>query len=291
MSLKIVNGILAASVAQAGTFTVAYPDGTNSGTFTGGVRHQMSIGQLVIDSPVKFSLAFGTTNITVTNNTGYTLTQGSAYALQLETLGDDNTGDKAGSFNALRTARLMPKVINLGAPVVAAANGISVSAAVTAASAGAVLALATLDVPRNVVAAWTGNATMTVTGKDEYGNVVVEKSAAATTSLTGKKAFKTITSVTVNADVTACTVGYGDVLGLPVMLPEIGFITRELQDGSAATAGTVVAGVQTAGGSTATTGDVRGSYDPNAACDGSKSFQLFALLADADYPGMPQYAG
>jgi len=37
---------------------------------------------------------------------------------------------------------------------------------------------------RNVVAAWTGTAVMTVTGLDMYGNVVVEASASGT-SLTG----------------------------------------------------------------------------------------------------------
>ena len=48
--------------------------------------------------------------------------------------------------------------------------------------------------------------------------------------------------------------------------------------GAAPTAGTIVAGVTTAGGSTATTGDVRGTYDPNAACDGSKVFELILAL-------------
>lgn len=53
--------------------------------------------------------------------------------------------------------------------------------------------------------------------------------------------------------------------------------------------GTFVAGVQTA--ATATTGDVRGTYDPSTACDGSASFALIALLPDPNYRGVDQYDG
>jgi hypothetical protein len=148
--------------------------------------------------------------------------------------------------------------------------------------------VATFDVPRNVVGAWTGTAVMTVTGTDVYGETVVESSASGT-SLTGKKAFKTVTAVSVSADVTAATVGSGDVLGLPVALPEKGLVVREMEDGAAPTAGTLVAAVRTT--ATATTGDVRGTYDPNSACDGAKAFQLLALLPNATDHGVDQYAG
>jgi hypothetical protein len=120
-------------------------------------------------------------------------------------------------------------------------------------------------------------------------NVLVESSASGT-SFTGKKAFKTVTRIAVSADVTAATVGTGDVLGLPAFLGQTGYVLKELQDGAAATAGTLVAGIQTAAGSTATTGDVLGTYDPNAACDGSKSFQLVVVMPDT-YAGIPQFAG
>ena len=39
---------------------------------------------------------------------------------------------------------------------------------------------------------------------------------------------------------------------------------------------------------TATTGDVRGTYDPNAACDGDKVFQLLVTLPNPGYKGIPQ---
>ena len=54
--------------------------------------------------------------------------------------------------------------------------------------------------------------------------------------------------------------------------------------------GTIVAGVRSAGGATATTGDVRGTYQPSVACDGASVIQLLCILPDRD-PGQPQFAG
>jgi hypothetical protein len=75
---------------------------------------------------------------------------------------------------------------------------------------------------------------------------------------------------------------------------------RVLSDASFATAGAVngfveivgtngllVPGVLTAGGSTTTSGDVRGTYVPSVACDGSTVFQLVAVLGDR-YAGQAQ---
>jgi hypothetical protein len=295
MSFKIVNGVLAADVANGATFTTGYPNNANIGTFTGGVAHVLQVGQnTVLTAPITVSLSFGASLITLTNRSGSTLPAGSAYILQLETLGDDTIGDPT-NF-PLRTARCPVRILSLGSPITADADGIYASAAITLLApittmtgALAVSGAVSLDVPRALVAAWTGTAVMTVTGTDEYGRVLVESSASGT-SFTGKKAFKTVTRIAVSADVTAATVGTGDVLGLPAFLGQTGYVLKELQDGAAATAGTLVAGIQTAAGSTATTGDVLGTYDPNAACDGSKSFQLVVVMPDT-YAGIPQFAG
>jgi hypothetical protein len=45
MSFKIVNGVLAADVANGATFTTGYPNNANIGTFTGGVAHVLQVGQ------------------------------------------------------------------------------------------------------------------------------------------------------------------------------------------------------------------------------------------------------
>jgi hypothetical protein len=151
------------------------------------------------------------------------------------------------------------------------------------ASGGAV----TLDVPRAIVAAWTGAAVLTVTGTDEYGAVMAESSASGT-SLTGKKAFKTITGVKTSANITGLTVGTGKVLGLPVFLPSPAEVMRELEGGAIATAGTLVAGVTTT--QSATTGDVRGTYAPSSTPDGLKAFELIVALRSVEYKGATQFA-
>ena len=189
-------------------------------------------------------------------------------------------------------------VINLGAPITADADGVCASQSGTAATAmtinGALASggVATFDVPRNVVGAWTNTATLTVTGTDEYGKTLVETSGSGT-SMTGVKAFKTVTSVVPSANITSATVGTGDVLGLPVHVPKAttGYVLKEIQDDALATAGTVVAGLTRNTESTATTADVRGTYDPNAACDGAKAFSLIVVIPDPEYQGNPQYAG
>ena len=52
-------------------------------------------------------------------------------------------------------------------------------------------------------------------------------------------------------------------------------------------AGTLVAGIRLAGGSTTTSGDVRGTYTPSFATDGSSVIQLIVAYADR-FAGMPQ---
>src|SRR3546814_21201907 len=106
------------------------------------------------------------------------------------------------------------------------------------------------------------------------------------TAASGKKAFRTVTAIGVSATTTAAvTGGTGDVLGLPVYLPSSGAVLKELQDGASATAGTVVAGLSPLTKSTAATADGRGTYDPNAACDGSKAFALIAPPSAPRHPG------
>ena len=131
-------------------------------------------------------------------------------------------------------------------------------------------------------------AVLTVTGTDEYGNTVVESSASGT-SLAGKKAFKTITNISSNANITALTVGTGDVLGLPMYLPDTARVLIELEDDAAPAAGTTVAG--SAAEPTATTGDIRGTYDPNSACDGAARFSLVVALNEPEFKGGSQFAG
>lgn len=300
MTQVVVSGILAAAVATGGTFTVGYPTGYDRGSFSLGVKHRLVAIGKVFSAPENMTLSFGAASVTVTYNGTTTLPLGTAYKFQFDQIGSfgNQLVDTTSGVPILTPAQLA--IFDLGSPGTADADGYFASADVTAAASaataltGALVAsgvgIADARTGRNVVAAWTGTAVLTVTGKDMYGNTVVESSASGT-SLAGKKAFKKLTSFSLSADVTALTIGTGDVLGLPAYTPNAAMILKESEDGAAATAGTTVAGLTLATKPTATNADVRGTYDPNSACNGSKAFNLLVAVPDPTFLGATQYAG
>lgn len=185
--------------------------------------------------------------------------------------------------------------VSLGAPAAAAANNVALSQAVVGPGAPVVLngalvtgGVATLDVARNVVAAWTNAAVLTVTGKDEYGQTMSEVSASGT-SFTGNKAFKTITSIAISASVTGLTAGTGAKLGLPYR-PEVGGFLRGILGENTADAGTYAAPER--GASTTGTNDVRGTYTTAGAMNGANVYRVSLAIRggpDAFYAyGIPQ---
>lgn len=192
--------------------------------------------------------------------------------------------------NGRTGAPLDPLVkVDLGAPDADDANGFVESQDLTSAgvfsvdtTAAAAIAAAALagvaDVPRNVVAAWTGTGVLTVTGTDEYDEVISEASASGT-SLTGKKAFKTVTNISSSADITGLTVGTGDVLGLPYVLTSeqdvLAFYADTTEEKLAATFVAADGSV-----ATTTTGDVRGTVSPNTGPDGSVTNILWMHVQD-----------
>lgn len=299
MTHVVVTSTLGSALADAGTTTFTLPSGYDESMIaeTGHVLVVQN-GKTYSDGSKDFTVSVAGTAVTLTNNTETTIAAGSKLFLQLAVKGNQDRvavpSDLAGIVGSLQTV-----AINLGAPATADSDGYVASQDLTAAgvfsvntTAAAAIAAAALagtaDVPRNVVAAWTGTAVLTVTGTDYLGNAIVESSASGT-SLTGKKAFKTVTGISTSANITGLTVGTGDVLGIPVYIPALASVVAQLEDGASATAGTVVAGVLTE--PTATTGDVRGTYDPNSACNGDKNFTIYAILEDPFNRGSGQYAG
>jgi hypothetical protein len=243
MSFDVVNFSLAAAVADAGTVTVGYPTDRSKGHYDwSSAKHTLTMNGNLYSAPADFTLTFNAnaSSITLTNASGTTWPASASCRLGLERAGRNG-------FDALIPADTQKVreistglfLIDLGSPNVLDADGIAASQSVTVgttplASLNGALAsggTVTLDVPRNVVAAWTGTAILTVTGKDEYNATIVEKSASGT-SLTGKKAFKKITSCSFSADVTGATIGTGDVLGLPVALQSASQIIAEYQSGA-----------------------------------------------------------
>ena len=286
MSFYNLQSTLSAAVATNGTFTFAYPAGTYIGTFSGAKNHKMWAAglQTLLTSPTDFTVAF-TTVITVTYKGTTSLPVNTRVQLQLETLGANSRKIETRMGRVTRSAVLTPIMWNLGSPITASSTNIVGSQSITLLSGLATglngSTAGVLDQPRNVVAAWTGTAVLTVTGTDEYG-VVMHESSASGTSFTGKKAFMTVTNVTVSADVTSATVGTGVVLGLPSFLSEAQLIFHELIDGALATAGTTVAGDPAV--ATATTGDVRGTLNLGTAqaSDGSKVLQIEIVTSVAN---------
>lgn len=188
----------------------------------------------------------------------------------------------ARAFAGKPGVKITPELVlkEYGAIALAVANAVVASQDLTAlgvfSGAGITGGSVTFVTPRNVVAAWTGAAVITVTGTDEYGSIVKESSASGT-SLTGKKAFKTVTAVTVSADVTALTVGFGVVIGLPYRCDANQMIVKNM-DGAITTA-TFVAAVTT-DPATATTGDVRGTLTFGSAPDATRVYSVLFKVAD-----------
>jgi hypothetical protein len=123
---------------------------------------------------------------------------------------------------------------------------------------------------------------MTITGYDVYGQPMSEVIATGTTQSTtvpGKKAFFQISSITNSAaTAVAITVQTTDILGIPVAVSSVPFLSAVKFGTStiAQDAGTFAAADAT-NPATTTTGDVRGTYTPSASADGVK--RLVAIIA------------
>jgi hypothetical protein len=142
-----------------------------------------------------------------------------------------------------------------------------------------------LDCPRalSIVSA-TGtltNRNVTITGYDYYGQPMSEVIATGTvqsTTVKGKKAFFTVLSATISGALGATiAVGTTDILGLPVRVFNIAYISSvKTNNALAQDTGTAVA-ADTATATT-TTGDVRGTYVPATASDGINRTVMGILL-------------
>lgn len=325
MTHKVVTTMLSAALAAAGTFTVAYPQGFDTGSFYAAYGHKIvnSSGDK-FNFPADFTLSFGASSITVTSVT-MVQAAGTTLSIDLQMVGQDDGYSSQFDVRSLkRTVALKPLLINLGAPDAAVTTAI-ISAATSTELPNATTTTYTpdtngtspidgsgvtivsingvnyweLDVPRALTGTSTHATSMVamtflVTGLDEYGVAMTESASLAATGTATttafKKAFKWVRSIALtsagNATTNTVSIGFGDVLGLPVFVSNVTFVTDELQDAARATAGTLVGGVLTA--PSASTGDVRGTYDPNAACDAAKVFRLVCMVPDPSFKGLTQ---
>jgi hypothetical protein len=300
MSRVTVRTILAAAVATSGTFTVAFPTGFTAGHFKVGKKHRMVALQRLMEAPKDFTVAF-TTLATITYLGATTIPAGSEVFVELDTI--DMSEPDYTSRRGLTTSKLGQQralfdnvvAFHLGSPSTASTTSLRAAAAIGGAGLITLIeAGKTFDVPRCVSITSSGNdspTTYTVTGVDEYGVTVVENiTGPNTTTVNCLKALKTVTSISANVTPTGnISIGNSTKLGLPLFIAGAGSIIREILDNAAATAGTLVAGVVST--PTATTGDVRGTYIPNSAPDGSRTWELVVYLGDPTYLGAPQFGG
>lgn len=84
-----IEGVIATAVADAGTFTVAYPSGTTQVNYNAGLAGTDSY--IILNGNDKYtvaagkiSLSFGSSDITVTNSTGATIAAGTKFILNVD---------------------------------------------------------------------------------------------------------------------------------------------------------------------------------------------------------------
>ena len=166
-----------------------------------------------------------------------------------------------------------------GTAVLAAGTG------TTAATTASGVSVIQLDCPRAVsitIGAGTiSDRAVTVSGYDVYGqsmSEVIQTGTTQSTTVNGKKAFYQVSSVTVaNTVGGTLAVGTTDILGSPVRITDAGYIARSGWAGALADdAGTFVAAVTTT--ATTTSGDVRGTYVPSSATNGTRRLVMGILL-------------
>lgn len=306
----IVEHTLSAALAASGTFTVNYPDDTDEDSFAGYGHVAISRDTgAKLNQPTDFTLAFNSASIEFTLGSGQTtIPAGSRLYLQLNLPGADaDPGDSPSIGQTLvdvpGVSQLALVRVDLGSPLTLDADGIAEAQSPTGAGNldldGALASGGVVDLTdgaggapfgRNVIVDSGGadTAVLTITGTDWQGNAMSEAlTLNGTTAVPGKKAFATITSIAHSATISnGAFVGTGDVLGMPFYIADDDEWVTELEDGVTATAGAFVDGVDSA--ATTTTGDVRGTYDPNSACDGAKHFVLYMAISDPTYQGVTQ---
>lgn len=302
MSFKIVSKTLSADLVAGGTTTFGYPTGTDEDSFAGFGHVAVAIGN-VMNSPDDFTLTFGSASVTFTYAASKTtVPAGGKISLQLNLAGERDKVPLA-TVDYPGVALMATVRVDLGSPLAIDVNGIfeAFSGAAGTIPLDGALATSTVLVDltagaggapygRNVIADSGGadTAVLTITGADYLGNAMSEAiTLNGLTAVSGKKAFATITNVTSSATISnGAFLGTGDLLGLPVYVPGVDNVLLELEDNVAATAGAFVAGVDAL--ATTTTGDVRGTYDPNSATDGAANFVVVLALTDPAYTGVTQ---
>jgi hypothetical protein len=287
---------LAAAVVQNGTFTVAYPtepDGepTDAGDFVGsGLGHQAYFEglQAFFTSPAGFTVSFGA-SITVTWLGATSIPANTIVNFQFERIGRDRNDPYGFQAPDSATASLM--YFDLGSPATASSTAILATTGLLVTTLVALATPFSMDTPRNVVyVSSTTDTTQTITvrGFDVYG-VPMSESVLLTgaTPVLGKKSFSKVVSYQASLALAGnLSLGTGVIFGIPFYLPRRRMVIQESVDDAVVTTGTFV--VADAGPPTGTTGDVRGTYAPATAPNGTHVYEVMAAAPER-LGQLPQY--
>lgn len=238
-SRKTVKAVLAAAVATAGTFTVAYPTGITAGNFKNGKRHRMVAMQSAFEAPKDFTISFGALVATITWLGATTIPAGSDVYVEMDMVGASFPDDVGVEGKLKHVDMFDAAFIDFGSP--SASNDAYFRANATLLAGGAITLLQAAMpedfLGRNLI--FTSSAddttkTWTITSKDIYGRTVVEAVTGVNNGVAaGKKAH--YNNITVSASAAAAAnlkIGYGDVLGLPVFIGDAGQIVGEFKNGA-----------------------------------------------------------
>ena len=314
MAFLSLNATPSAAVATNGTIAFTLANASLWGQVKNEGGHQMysrGLQAMFNFNAGDFTLSASSTTVTLTYKGTSTIPANTLCELQLQTAGENNyLGDGKGTvldqrevvkdaFGNIRANVARPIRVEFGAPATASATAILNAQALAVTT---VVTLATpfiMDVPRGLTIKSSGADTAVITfrGFDEY-NVAMSESLTlnGTSAVNGKKAFKTVVSYQAAAGAPSNNLSIGTqagVFGLPFFLAGgtsagAGYILKEVQDGTVATAGTFVGGDLTTP-ATATTGDVRGTWTPNGTPNGTIVFEVVAMATDLSFKGIAQY--
>ena len=152
-----------------------------------------------------------------------------------------------------------------------------------------------LDVARCVTVTSAGvdtGITFTVKGYDIFGAPMTDTmTGGSTAAVTTKKAFASVISITGSgATASTVTAGTADVFGLPVQVIDKGYLTAVNWAESFATDSGTATVADTTSPATALTGDVRGTYAPSSASNGTRRLVIQIALNATQLSGTPAVA-
>jgi hypothetical protein len=292
MGIRTVRTTVSSAVATSGTITFAYPSGFDEGSFRGTYGHTLYARglQTTFVFPSQFTIAFGA-SVVVTYLGSTSIPANTEVALELNIPGETQLTNGTGGA---RAGVVQPYLIDFGSPSTISTTAVLATTAVANSTLVTLSSPVVFDWPRAIqIVSSSGSdtaVTVTVRGLDEYGVAMTQTlTTNGTSAVLGTKAFKQVNSYQASgAMVGTLSIGNTKVLGLPFFVPYTsGAVLKEIQDGANATAGTIVAGVLTA--PSATTGDVRGTWTPNATLDGAIDLQLVLWTDNPARRGLTQF--